>query len=50
LVQSLGEEPLFIDKILENLDDEMIHVLQQHPLIKEISEFLDSIVPLVSKV
>ncbi len=48
LIENLGQEPLFFEKILRNLDDEMIHILQQHPLIKGITEFLGSIVPLAS--
>ncbi len=38
----LGEEPSFIQRILEILSDDMICVLQQHPLIEELTDFLSS--------
>ncbi|NEQ68922.1 MAG: hypothetical protein F6K21_26150, partial [Symploca sp. SIO2D2] len=41
LTKNLGQDPLFIEKILSNLDDEMMQLLQQHPLIQELTEFLD---------
>ncbi|NET58302.1 MAG: hypothetical protein F6K47_19740 [Symploca sp. SIO2E6] len=43
LSKNLGQESVFIEKILSNLDDQMIQVLQQYPLIQELTEFLDSV-------
>ncbi|NER21415.1 MAG: hypothetical protein F6J96_12045 [Symploca sp. SIO1C2] len=43
LTKNLGQEPLLIESILSNLDDEMMQLLQQHPLIQELTEFLDSV-------
>ncbi len=50
LIKNLGKEPLFVEKILSKLDDEMIGDLQQHPLIEGLTEFLGSIVLLANNV
>jgi len=43
LVKNIGQEPVFIERILSNLNHEMIRLLQQHPLIQDLTEFLGSV-------
>ena len=41
----LGKEQSISEKIFSNINDEEIKILQQHPLIQEIIEFLSSLIP-----
>jgi hypothetical protein len=40
LMQLFDADSSLIEKILANLTDETIRILQQHPLVRELSEFL----------
>jgi hypothetical protein len=41
----LGKEQSINEKIFSNINDDEIKILQQHPLIQEIMEFLSSLTP-----
>ena len=41
----LGKEQSISERIFSNINDEQIKILQEHPLIQEIMEFLSSLTP-----